>query len=307
MKNKICTFLTIVSLIATVLLLNLIVQEKVVSRIDLTQDHIYTLGHGSKKILKKLDTPVDITFYYSKDNNNVPGSIKNYARLVNDLLTEFEKSSSMLKISRKNPTPDSEAEEQANFDGIKSVALQGLDKFYFGLTISCLDQSVSLSRLDPNQESLLEYQIIQAISQVYKGTKPTVGILSSLPVLGAELTIEMAQKHQKPAPAWIAFSELAKRFKLEKIPHQATNLPPDLESLIIIHPNSLNQKMLKSIDRYLIQGGKIILFLDPFSYLAGGLLQNVPAIKKSLNIASNFEPFLKKWHINYIPSKQLPT
>ena len=294
MKNKILTSLTIFCLISTVLLLNLIVQEKIVARIDLTEDHIYTLGSGSKSILEQLDTPVQISFYYSKDNNNVPGKIKNYARLVNDLLTEFDKSSPLLSVLRQNPTPDSEAEEQANFDGVKSVALQGLDKFYFGLTISCLDKSVNFSRLDPNEESLLEYQIIQAISQVYKGVKPTVGVLSPLPVLGSELTIEMAERKQKPSPAWIAFAELDKNFKLEKIPTNAASIPAGLESLIVVHPTSLNSDILKSIDRYLVQGGKIILFLDPFSYLAAGLLNRTPSNKTPLEVASTFEPFLEK-------------
>jgi len=303
MKNKILTVLTIFCLIGTVLLLNLIVQEKITARIDLTEGHIYTLGAGSKAILKELDTPVQITFYYSKDNNNVPGKIKNYARLVNDLLTEFDKSSPMLKVSRQNPTPDSEAEAQANFDGVKSVALQGLDKFYFGLTISCLDKSVNFSRLDPDQESLLEYQIIQAVSQVHKGVKPTVGILSPLPVMGSELTIEMAEKHQRPSPAWIAFAELEKNFNLEKIPVHATAIPEGLESLIVIHPTALNADILKSIDRYLVQGGKLILFLDPYSYLAAGLIHHTGDKKLGLNKASDFKPFLDRWGIKYDPKK----
>ena len=303
MKNKLLTTLTIICLISTILLLNLIVQEKIVARIDLTEDHIYTLGSGSKTILKNLDTPVQLKFYYSKDNNNVPAEIKNYARLVNDLLTEFDKSSSLLNVLRQNPTPDSEAEDQANFDGVKSVALQGLDKFYFGLTISCLDKSVNFSRLDPSQESLLEYQIIQAISQVYKGVKPTVGVLSPLPVLGSELTIEMAEKNQRPSPPWIAFAELEKHFNLEKIPTNAAAIPIGLESLIVVHPTALNPDILKSIDRYIVQGGKVILFLDPFSYLAAGLLKHTPANKTSISVESNFQPFLKKWQVNYDSTK----
>ena len=303
MKNKIITALSIFCLIGTVLLLNLIVQEKISARIDLTEGQIYTLGSGSKSILKALDTPVQITFYYSKDNNNVPGKIKNYARLVNDLLTEFDKSSAMVKVLRQNPTQDSEAEAQANFDGLKSMALQGLDKFYFGLTISCLDKSVNFSRLDPNQESLLEYQIIQAISQVHKGVKPTVGVLSPLPVLGSEFTVEMAEKNQRPSPPWIAFAELEKNFNLEKIPTQAVSLPEGLESLIVIHPTTLNTDMLKSIDRYLVQGGKLIVFLDPYSYLAAGLINRAGGKKLNLENSSDFKPFLTKWGIDYDSQK----
>ena len=59
-------------------------------RSDLTQNKIYTLSPGTKRILDKLDTPVEIRFYYSKDNSSMPVPLRTYAQEVEDLLSEYQ-------------------------------------------------------------------------------------------------------------------------------------------------------------------------------------------------------------------------
>jgi ABC-type uncharacterized transport system involved in gliding motility auxiliary subunit len=41
-------------------------------RSDLTENKLYTLSDGTKKILNKLDTDVVVRFYFSKDTASMP-------------------------------------------------------------------------------------------------------------------------------------------------------------------------------------------------------------------------------------------
>ena len=57
------------------------------ARIDLTEERAYTLSEGTRNILAKLDTPVQIRFYCSRNENRMPVMLKTYAQRVEDLLT----------------------------------------------------------------------------------------------------------------------------------------------------------------------------------------------------------------------------
>ena len=55
-------------------------------RIDLTHEKLYTLSDGTKAILKKIDTPVEIRFYFTQGEKEVPPQLKAYAQHIDDLL-----------------------------------------------------------------------------------------------------------------------------------------------------------------------------------------------------------------------------
>ena len=59
------------------------------TRIDLTEDKVYTLSDGTREILKNLDTKITIRFYYTQDDKQMPVFLKNYARRIEDLLYEY--------------------------------------------------------------------------------------------------------------------------------------------------------------------------------------------------------------------------
>ena len=56
------------------------------TRVDLTEGKIYTLSPGTKAILKKIDAPVEVRFYYSQGQSRIPSQYKAYAKQVEDLL-----------------------------------------------------------------------------------------------------------------------------------------------------------------------------------------------------------------------------
>src|ERR1041385_7809539 len=60
------------------------------TRLDLTEGKLYTLSPGTKAILKKIDSPVEVRFYFSQSEARVPSQIRNYAAEVEDLLERSE-------------------------------------------------------------------------------------------------------------------------------------------------------------------------------------------------------------------------
>src|SRR5689334_13303484 len=91
--------------------INIIVRP-MVARSDLTHDKIYTLSDGTKRILSKLDTPVQVRFYLSDSEVSTPVELKTYASRVEDMLKEFKlHAGGNLEIKKLDPVPNTEAED----------------------------------------------------------------------------------------------------------------------------------------------------------------------------------------------------
>ena len=154
-------------------------------RIDLTAERAYTLSDGTRNILAKLDTPVLIRFYCTRGESRMPVFLKNHAQNVEDLLTEYRQvSKGKIQIQKLDPVPDSDAEDSAKLDGVEGRMLNIGETVYLGLSVTMLDQKETVPFLDPQAGRQLEYEISRAISRVMTSDKPTLGILSPLPVAG---------------------------------------------------------------------------------------------------------------------------
>src|SRR5438477_4722392 len=170
-------------------------------RMDLTAEKAYTLSAGTKAILAKLDTPVQVRLYCTRNASTMPVVLTTYAQRVEDLLGEYRQASKgKIEIQRLNPEPDSDAEDSARLDGIEGQPLRSGERIYLGLSVSMLDQKQTIPFFSPDRERLLEYDISRAIPRVMTTEKPSVGVMSSLPVMGQ--TNPMTQRQQRGQRAW---------------------------------------------------------------------------------------------------------
>ena len=154
-------------------------------RADLTDGRLYTLSEGTKKILQKLDGPVKLRLYVSQSDNAIPVQLRSFAQRVEDVVREFKSvAGPNLIIEKYNPRPDSDEEDAAQLDGVEPQTLFSGEQFYLGLSVSRLDRKQALSNISQQRERLLEYDLIRAISRVAVSERPTIGIMSAVPVLG---------------------------------------------------------------------------------------------------------------------------
>jgi ABC-type uncharacterized transport system involved in gliding motility auxiliary subunit len=234
------------------------------ARVDLTKGHVYTLSPGTKAILQKLEAPVRIRFYYTQGSNAVPVGLKTFAQRVEDLLAEYRAASKgKVIIERFNPEPDSDAEESAQLDNVEGQQTNTGEKFYLGLAVSQLDQKAPIPVLAPDREQLLEYDITRAIAQVSATKKPIIGLMSALPVLGRPLN-PMAK--QQPTEPWVLGSELKRNFEVRKVDVDAKKIDDDIKVLLVIHPRNITEETEYALDQFVLRGGKLIAFVDPYAY-----------------------------------------
>jgi ABC-type uncharacterized transport system involved in gliding motility auxiliary subunit len=234
------------------------------ARVDLTQGSVYTLSDGTRAILAKLEAPVKIRYYYTQGGNTVPVGIKTFAKRVEDLLAEYKAASNGKVIIEKfNPEPDSDAEESAALDNVEGQQTNTGEKFYLGLAVSFLDKKEAIPVLSADRERLLEYDLTSKISQVTQAKKPVIGLMAGLPVLGRPLN---PMTKQQPTEPWVLGSELKRTFEVKKVELDVKKIDDDINVLLVIHPKNITEEAEYAIDQFVLRGGKLVAFVDPYSY-----------------------------------------
>ena len=267
-------------------------------RWDLTENHLYTLSQGSQRIVQKLDTPVEIRFYYSKDNASTPVYLRTYAQEVEDLLSEFQQASrGKIKIVKLDPKPDSDAEDSARLDGVEGQTVNLSDKVYLGLAVSCLDAKTTIPFLSPGRESLLEYDVSRAISSVANPKKAVIGVMSALPVLGRNNPMVMQRRQQGSAP-WIFAQELKENYTVREVSLTADKIDDDISVLLVCYPKGITDSAQYAIDQFLLRGGKMVALLDPFSFVDFQMSGQAGMMGGEVFSAS-LDKLLKAWGINF--------
>ena len=280
-----------------------VIASALTTRLDLTEGNVYTLSPGTKAILGKIDSPVEVRFYYSRSESRAPSQFKTYAKRVDDLLSEFRQASKgNIEIKKLDPQPDSEAEDLANLDGVEGQPMENGEKFYLGVAISQDPKKVALPFLPPNRERLLEYDLARAISQVLSTTKSVVGVMTPLPIFGQSanpMMARMGQPQQGQEP-WVFIGELKRDFEVRQVPMEVEKIDDDIRVLMVIHPKEIKDTAQYAIDQFVMRGGKLIACLDPMS-LADVQKQN--PMMPMPGGPSNLDKLLKAWGLTFETTK----
>ncbi len=267
-------------------------------RVDLTDEKAYTLSEGTKAILAKLDTPVVLRFYCTRDNT-MPVPFKTYAQQVEDLLDEYRQAGrGMIQVEKYDPQPDSDAEDSAQLDGIEGRPLPSGEKIYLGLAVAMLNEKEAMPFLSMDRERLLEYDISRAISRVMTPQKPVIGIMTPLQIFGQPPM--MRQMGQQPRDPWVFVSELKRDFTVKQVLMTVDKIDDDINVLIVVHPKEIGDVSQYAIDQFVMRGGKLIAFLDPNCYFDD---QRQNPMMGGGPSSSNLDKILKAWGLEFDTAK----
>ena len=231
-------------------------------RADLTEGRLHTLSPGTKKVLRELSAPVKVKLYISA-GEAMPVPLRSFARRVAGLVDEFKAvAGPNLVVERYDPRPDSEEEDAAQLDGIEPQQLASGEQFYLGLAASRLERKQAIPVLAPARERLLEYDLIRAIARAGASERPKIGLMSGLPVLGQQYNPYTRQS----AEPWVLANELRRDFDVHTVNLTATAIDPDLKVLLLIHPRDIGEQAEYALDQFVLRGGKLIAFVDPYAY-----------------------------------------
>jgi ABC-type uncharacterized transport system involved in gliding motility auxiliary subunit len=287
-----------IGLIALLLLLvavNFLV-SRAPARVDLTDGDLYTLSPGTKKILRNLSSPVKVKLYLSQ-GEAVPVQLRSFAQRVEDLVREFKGvAGSNLVVERYNPKPDSEEEDAAQLDGIEPQQLYTGEQFYLGLAVQQLDRKQTIATISPQRERLLEYDLVRAIARVGSTERPRIGLMAGLPVLGERFN-PFTRQSSEP---WVLANELKRDFDVKEVPLTAKEIDKELNVLLVIHPRDAAPQTEYALDQFVMRGGKLIVFVDPYAYFDQmPTMPGVPPMPSSSNLPTLF----KAWGIPMDPGK----
>ncbi len=234
------------------------------ARVDLTQQHLFTLSDGSRKTLAKIDEPITVRFYYSKRLGNEIPTYALYAQRVREMLEEYASlSGGKLRLEVLDPIPYSAIEDRAVAFGLQGVPIdQGGEQVYFGVaaTNSTDDQQV-IPFFQPERERFLEYDLTKLIHSLAFPKKTVVGLASALPVEGDM----MAAMQGRPMQPFAVIEQLRQLYEVRTIGSDLDKISPDIDVLMLIHPQNLSDKTQYAIDQFVLNGGRALVFVDPNS------------------------------------------
>jgi ABC-type uncharacterized transport system involved in gliding motility auxiliary subunit len=96
--------------------------------------------------------------------------------------------------------------------------------------------------------------------------KPTIGLMSALPVQG-QSPMMRRMPGQRGGDKWVFYKELERTFDVKQVETSADKIPDNINVLVVIHPKGLSDVTQYALDQFVLRGGKLIAFLDPFAAL----------------------------------------
>ena len=267
-------------------------------RLDLTEQKLYTISEGTKRILGELDEPINLYFFYSNNATQDLAPLRNYARRVEEMLRGYERAAGgKIRLQVIDPAPFSEDEDRAASFGLHAVPLQqNGDKLYFGLAgTNALDNVQTIPFFPLDQEQFLEYEISRLVQSLARPQRPVVGVLSALPLDGSfnPLTGQAGQP-------WMVLEEIRQQFAIKSLRGDVDRIPDEVSVLLLVHPKQLPQPTLYAIDQFVLRGGKLLAFVDPFSEADdSGLMGD------GKGNASDLEALFKAWGLQMRPGQVL--
>ena len=287
-----------------VILLNIIFDHINPGRFDLTENQVYKLSPAVKKIFKKLEAPIEITYYVSS-SEKMPTKWKNLERDVIDKLKELKLASNgMLTYKVFDPSAEEEKEayeeQKSKKEGKDKSVLTAqkkpkitrkkiAERLYekgvipFGVQSTSRDEfavkrvysSLVLSYLDRKEEVIpevrpetfgnLEYEIMARIYKLISTKRPKIGFYPGKP----ERPEYQQFYQQAPQDMYSSAVELLQQNGYDV---KRTNIkkddpiPEDIQTMVLMIDQPLEERQLYEIDKLVHNGVRIVLAAQQYNY-----------------------------------------
>lgn len=275
--NKTSTIISVLLVIIVAILLNA-VSSNIKIKLDITENKLYTLSDGTKKIINKIGDEITFKLYMSNltgTNKAMLNDLESHKKSVLEFLEQYTELNNKIKLDVIQIDPDSEDEDAAVRYGLTGAPIQDGTKFFIGLvainnSVADKEAIIPLISPDPNFMATFEYEVSKLLVEITSKSKIKIGVLSSFPVLGTKIPPQMAMynrgmKDQKP---WAFVQALEYQYEFVEVPKETANIiSMGINGLIIIHPKDISPTTQFAIDQYVMFGGKVIMFLDELSAL----------------------------------------
>ena len=266
------------------------------ARLDLTEQRLYTLSEGTRQVLAGLKDPVTLRLFYSRRLGAAIPLYGAYADRVREMLQEYAAlSDGKLRLELYDPEPFSELEDRAMALGLQGVPVdQSGEQVYFGLSGSNLvDDERAIPFLQPDRERFLEYDLTRLVYDLSNPARPVVGVMTPLPLNGDPRAM-MLRDPQLGRPQ-VVMTQLRQFFAVKDVPLDAQAIEPDIQVLVVAHPQHLSDATQYAIDQFVMRGGKLFLMVDPHSESQAS--RPGPTGQPPADTASSLDRLLNTWGV----------
>jgi len=255
-KTKSAAGLIIIIVLAILVIINLI-SINLFSRVDLTDNKIYSLSESSRELVGKLNDRLTIKAFITED---LPAPHNGDARYLKDLLDDYKAySHGHLNYEFIDPVKDNKEDEAMSFRvpplqfnvyrNDKTEYIKG----YKGVVLLYGDKQEVLPFIE--NTSNLEYDLSRAINKLTMTEIPTIAFTSGHgePDMnsGINWANQMLQKEYR-----VQYLNLA----------NMKTIPDNIRVLFIVNPKSpFNDWEQYLVDQFLMRGGKLAFLMDKFN------------------------------------------
>ena len=301
-KTKSFTVIGLIVLIVLFLVVNMVSSTLFTNtRIDLTENELYTLTDGTRNIIKNIEEPVTMYLFYSdKASEDVP-QLRTYATRVKELLKEYEQlSNGNIVLNIVDPLPFSEEEDQAGSFGLQAIPVGATgENVYFGLAASnAVGDTEVLPFFQPQREQFLEYDVSKLLSTLSNPKKTVVGVITQLSIFGG-----FDMQTTQMTKAWALIAQMRQLFEVKQLDVTTDLIDADVDILMVVHPKTLTEPTQYAIDQFVMRGGKAIFFVDPHSEVDIPVKQQNSPLEVEGGRTSNLKKLFDAWGIDYDPTK----
>jgi len=236
------------------------------AKLDLTQNRLYTLSDGTRNVLKTVQEPILLRLFFSEKVASQAPQLKQYGQRVRELLERYVAlSGGKVRLEVIDPEPFSEAEDRAVQAGIQAVSLgaQG-QSFYFGLVgTNSTDQQEVIPFFQADKEQFLEYDLTKLVYGLTSPKKPTIGIMGAMPLEFGPGGMMAAMRGQ--SQPYLILQQIKQFFDVKMLDGRPEQIDESLDVLLLAHPKDVTEDTQYAIDQFVLRGGRLIVFSDPYA------------------------------------------
>ncbi len=235
------------------------------ARVDVTEEKLFTITEATKRVLKRLDEPVTLTFYFSRALAERAAPYADHGARVQTLLRQYAAlAPGKVRVEVVDPQPFSREEDMAIAAGLRPVPLPDGRNAWFGIVgENTTGKREVIPFLPVERAPLLEYDLTLLIHRLSQPRRPVLGVLTSLPMFGKALPSGRRTRE------WGLVAQLRELFEVRRIdPAGGSEQLNDVDMLLLATPVLAEEPMWRAVERHLLRGMPAVLALDPLAEMA---------------------------------------
>ena len=216
---------------------------------------------GAGQLFENITRPVTFKGYISP-GERLPQQLAELRQGLDETLAELQKEAgNRLKVEIKDPDADGgilaqKIESEYGFRPM-AVGLFDPDTFWFYMLLESGDQIVPVPLPETLDTASLKRSIDTALKRFSKGFLKTVAVY----------TPPGAPQHGMPGGgkrfSWLQ-EKLREEHTVRSSDLKTGRVPADADLLLVVAPESLDEKQLFAVDQFLMEGGTVVLSTSPF-------------------------------------------